>query len=188
VPLAFDVESVDLGAECLVHLAGGAGEINGHPARASGVNHKPVGAKPLADPGNVFLGDAELFGVLVGGEPLVKPRGTDSLEIVGQLFSSPLALRRPPQLQLDPVERERIVNSTTIELRPNLGTGVTGQQNAIVLIDRLDDAWTLAKREALRRLRKGAGDLGPQVHGPGGRVSVRVGARCKLSVDAGQQT
>jgi hypothetical protein len=118
------------------------------------MNREPMGAKPLADSGDVFRGDAELFRVLEGGEPLVKPGGTGPLEIVGQLFSGPLALGRPPQLQLDPVQRERVVNSATIELRPNLRTGVTGQQNAIVLIDWLDDAGTLAKREALRRLRK----------------------------------
>lgn len=154
MPLAFDVESVDLGAECLVHLTSSTGEINGHPARASGVNREPVGAKPLADPSDVFRRDAELFGVLFGREPMVKPRGTGSLEIVGQRFSGSLALGRPPQLQLDPLQRERVVDSATVELGPNLAAGVTGQHNALILIDRLDDEGNHAKRETLRRLRK----------------------------------
>ena len=60
------------------------------------MNREPLSAKPSADRGDIIRRRAELFGVLIDGQPVMKPARTSPLEFVGQRFRALLALGRPP--------------------------------------------------------------------------------------------
>ena len=92
--LAADLVAPQLCAERRVHLPGGAGEFNPHPAPGHSVHGKPLLPKPCGDLGHIVGGPGELLAKFLRREPVMIVRDTPGVLTIEQRLQLMLLIPR----------------------------------------------------------------------------------------------
>ena len=132
-------EHVDLGAEGLTHLAGGAGEVDGAAAFGHRMHAEAVAGEPGADRVDVALRKAEALAELLCGQPFVIVGRAAVLLLFHQLVQRLLLRVGAVEQQHHVVEPHVVGDAAAVVLGRRIGMDVRRERRQRVLVDRRED-------------------------------------------------